>query len=822
MDLDQKKLTRKEWESIELPIPQDEKEVLKFLLSCCESKEYNRRESRITSVCRHLKLTSSCEIQQHLYTTFYEPKLKQLHPDKVFKTPKTKRFAVKNADKIRISLNSSLNGCYETVLLDLLSDLKEETKKYKAYYTLTVFLKLSVIDKNEMLCDVVQSILDEDSRQYEIENFFYFAQDIIEKNKQLLLCEDKSLYQHQKDIFEAFENDRFEEFNAAFLNDNELSHLNPKFALYVAPTGTGKTLTPIALSIRYRVIFVCAARHVGLSLARSAIAMNRKIAFAFGCKDTSDIRLHNASAVKFDTDFRSGSIRNIDHSIGSKVQMLICDLQSYLYATLYMKAFNHVSNILTFWDEPTISLDVSSHTLHEIIHRNWTENSIPNMVLSSATLPEIDSIGAVIEDLDKKFPGVQVFSVVSHDFKKSIPIIDPRGFVEMPHYLFENYEDIHRMAERCEKRLSVLRYIDFQEIIEFVRLAESCNFIYPSMTIKQQFVSVSDVCVESIKLHYLQVLKSGIKQGCWGSLYLKSKSARQPRFSTATATGTTDAWGVFLSTKDSHTLTDGATLFLTADVQKIASFLIQQSNIPSRVIESLYAAIESNNAAYKRMSEIEKKQTPDEIQPTTSGDQMKSKQKKTKVKDEDKVQLSGTQLRLKQDYDYVQSTLRRIELNEMYVPNKPSHLRRFVTQWSDPFSCDIDNATIEDIMALSSIEDNLKLLLLMGIGAFTKENYKNTEYLEIMKTLATNQKLYLVIADSDYIYGTNYQFCHAYLSKDLVLTQEKLLQCLGRVGRKNIQQNYSVRFRDAKYFKLLMEAATNRQEVMNMNRLFVL
>ena len=36
-----------------------------------------------------------------------------------------------------------------------------------------------------------------------------------------------------------------------------------------------------------------------------------------------------------------------------------------------------------------------------------------------------------------------------------------------------------------------------------------------------------------------------------------------------------------------------------------------------------------------------------------------------------------------------------------------------------------------------------------------------------MKKLAQNQKLYLIIASSDYIYGTNYQFCHGYLSKDL-------------------------------------------------------
>ena len=48
-------------------------------------------------------------------------------------------------------------------------------------------------------------------------------------------------------------------------------------------------------------------------------------------------------------------------------------------------------------------------------------------------------------------------------------------------------------------------------------------------------------------------------------------------------------------------------------------------------------------------------------------------------------------------------------------------------------------------------------LLLMGIGVFIHEN---KEYMDIMKKLAEEQKLYLIIASSDYIYGTNYQFCH--------------------------------------------------------------
>jgi hypothetical protein len=121
---------------------------------------------------------------------------------------------------------------------------------------------------------------------------------------------------------------------------------------------------------------------------------------------------------------------------------------------------------------------------------------------------------------------------------------------------------------------------------------------------------------------------------------------------------------------------------------------------------------------------------------------------------------------------------------------------------------------------LTDVDDSWKILLLLGIGVFTE--HKSSAYTEIMKRLADTQKLYLIIADSDYVYGTNYQFCHGYLSKDLSLTQEKIIQALGRIGRNNIQQEYSARFRDDAHIKLLFQQieSINKPEVINMNILF--
>ena len=91
-----------------------------------------------------------------------------------------------------------------------------------------------------------------------------------------------------------------------------------------------------------------------------------------------------------------------------------------------------------------------------------------------------------------------------------------------------------------------------------------------------------------------------------------------------------------------------------------------------------------------------------------------------------------------------------------------------------------------------------------------------------MKKLAQMQKLYLIIASSDYIYGTNYQFCHGYIGKDIIrnMTQEKAIQAFGRIGRQNAQQDYSIRIRDNILLDKVFQKQTDKREVVNMNRLF--
>jgi hypothetical protein len=306
---------------------------------------------------------------------------------------------------------------------------------------------------------------------------------------------------------------------------------------------------------------------------------------------------------------------------------------------------------------------------------------------------------------------------------------------------------------------------------------------------------------------------------------------------TNTNTDPPGSCGVYVTTKDSYTLTDGPTIFLANDLQKIAKFCIQQANIPAIVMKDIMEKIEYNNQLNTRIDEIEKELEFEETKLASKmggGSSDNSKEaKKLQGKKEGKRKATiankviekssdGNLVKLREEIATLKTMAKNASLDDMFIPNRLTHL----SKWSqglntdNAFTSDVDEDIIISIMLLKDVDDSWKILLLLGIGVFTE--HKSIAYTEIMKKLADQQKLYLIIADSDYIYGTNYQFCHGYLSKDLGLTQEKIIQALGRIGRNNIQQEYSARFRDDTQIITLFTRfqSEDKPEVINMNKLF--
>ena len=269
---------------------------------------------------------------------------------------------------------------------------------------------------------------------------------------------------------------------------------------------------------------------------------------------------------------------------------------------------------------------------------------------------------------------------------------------------------------------------------------------------------------------------------------------------------------VYVSTKDAHTLTDGPTIFLSADPNKIGVFCLQQAKIPQTVLKGIMAAIDYNAVVNNKIAALTK--TLEDLQ---AKDEAAGNDKKLGDVNRGSPEIKA----LRKEVDELRKCIRTVQLPDTYIPNMTEHLRRFAPDIdnSKVFRPKVTEDEVEKIMLIDDIEDHWKMLLMMGIGVFAQHN--SDRYMEIMKSLAMNQKLYLIIASTDFIYGTNYQFCHGYLSSDLEgMSQEKAIQAMGRVGRNKLQFDYSLRFRNDNILKSLFEHDAHKPEVANMARLF--
>jgi hypothetical protein len=856
MDLSQTKLTKVEWATTEIPVSENEKLILKLIIDGYQ--DVNIRKNTNQSIFQQMKIEFTPENEAFLYKKYFEKEITtMLTKNKkkqaiVFNIPNLVTKSPKKVDVLRIehmdkTLENKSSDIFEFVLLDFCKKLLQ-TESAFYLYTLLQIRKATIPYTNQYVLQFVDILIQKIGSQITIHEIIRQAYDFIEKNPFLLKYEDLTLFQHQKQLFSIMRSP------------------TPKLVLYTAPTGTGKTLSPLGISEQYRVVFICVARHVGLALAKSAISVGKRVAFAFGCETASDIRLHYFAASSYTVNKRSGAIAKVDNSIGDKVEIMICDVQSYLTAMHYMLAFNSETDIVTYWDEPTITMDYPDHELHQKIHENWKQNKISKMVLSCATLPKEFEIEDTIIDFRTKFEGAEIHTIESYDCKKSITILNKDGRAMLPHTIpdFSDYTRLMESIQFCESNKTLLRYFDLSEIIRYIEtIHREPSPLSERYHIDSYFSEISEITMNSLKLYYLDTFKH-LDSKRWSSIHDNLIKSQAPKFcqpkqpnkpsivgggalrktqsvavetqssmissniqkipSTSTIQSSvskdtnSSGNGILLTTADAHTLTDGPTIFIAEDVEKIGKFYIQYSKIPSTVFDRIMDKIEKNNEVQKQL-DLQQQKLEDRMGANKGPSEDESKSSKKDRKDDRREEMDPEIRRLCQQIDMLRGQIQTVNLDAVYIPNSQTHQMLWAgTKIANAFAPNIEDSVVREIMELS-VENTMKILLLLGIGMFVQN--PNTAYMEIMKRLAYEQKLYLIIASSDYIYGTNYAFCHGFIGKDLTnMTQQKIIQAMGRVGRNKIQQEYTVRFRDDAIMMRLFTQPEENLEAINMRRLF--
>ena len=881
------KLSKTEWEKCEIPVCEEEKHILQMIVNGYSN--INITQNTNLSMCAYLKIENTPVNQTYLYVNYFQPRITRMITtgggvitDASSLNALKKDFCqfsidkkMKKIDILRLqNINKQLERDYdkiaqiafEFVLLDLCEKAMHGgstlSTRLQSVYSIVHLNTATILGVNTITRDFAKAIV-----QCYLQQIPTLSRDIvkhavtcIEKNPLLLKYENSKLYSHQKQLFHFF---------------REHPH-KPKLVLYQTPTGTGKTLSPLGLSCQYRIIYICASRHVALAFAKNAISIQKKIAFAFGCETEEDIRLHQYAAKKFMINKRTGGIGKIDNSCGENVEIMICDLSSYLIAMNYMMEFNLLSSLVLYWDEPTISLDHESHPLHSVIHNIWKLNEIPNIVLSSATLPNELEISSVLQSFLAKFnevDGGEYCVINSHDCRKTITILDKEQYAMLPHFYFDTYENVQLCVEHCLKNPTLLRYVDLKGIVYFLTQVEDVFESSSELQITQYFPSIESISIYSIKTYYLHIL-SRVTKTMWDTELLpiitrmklervcfwdiqeeeKDKYAKRIRSvemitpplpnttiqktislshcngkSTAgegmagglaktaasSSSSSSSSKNVLLTTVDAHTLTDGVTIFFAENVDKVGEYMLQTSHIPETILNGIESKIKQNEMIESKIRELSKT-----IEDKLGKDLLKER----KMEKQNEMGNGGNEIARMES---LQAQIHDIALDARYIPNTIQHQTIWWSATNIISNAYIPNIGIDvtkRILSLNQVSLQKKLLLLLGIGVFHNENENEEcgEYMEIIKELCDTQKLYLIIAQTDFIYGLNYQLCHEFFGKDVLtqMTQHKFIQACGRVGRGNIQQEYTIRIRDNTIFeKLFLPEAVNK-EAIKMNELF--
>ena len=772
MDFRQSKLSKNEWISIEKPVDIKEKNVLDMIVKGYFTPDYKIHLHHVISEV--VKLEHS-EKDYYIYIHILKEPI-----DKLIKTfklstiettvPKKK---LNGADTIRIqSYRKKQLDNIEYMILSMIEKFFDKKREYYFYNICVLYKKYTI---NKYLAKWIEAFIEKYNDTMSVITFLENTGKYIENNS-IFDYKPLELYEHQKQIYKCVKDS------------------SPKLIFYRAPTSSGKTLTPLGLCEENKVIFICASRHIGINLAKSAVNVGRKVGFAFGCSTTEDVRLHYFSVKTFITE---RGRKRPDHSDGANLEMLICDIQSYEIAMLYMLSFFEKSKIILFWDEPTISMNYETHELHKHIVNIWEFNQIENVILSSATLPNKEELEPMILKFKTKYDTSLVHYIETQDENTNITLLAADGNIIMPHDIFTQYEDFKTFVSKHAYTHS--KYLSIAECSEFILYIY--RNVFKNAIIDIAFQEINNSTIRDLYYKTCQKIKSSE----WEFIISSYKSYRKVnRFNL----------GDEITTKYSHTLTYGPTIYLCENLDKWINYFVENSGIHQSVFKELEKNIDFNNDIIDKV--VKKKKV---LEDRT----IKDEQNENKIKDQ---RFDPVTKQLIEEIEGLERSFKEIQLNPLYIPNTRPHYDKWANtkvkyEHSNVFTGDVDESCVRKIMNLS-IDTNYKILLLMGIGVFNanETEIKLDDYNDIMKELADQKKLVFMIAGSEYINGTNFQFDHGYLADDIInINQETIIQAIGRVGRKEKNKTFTFRFRDSSVIKSLF-VKDNHTESINLNKLF--
>jgi predicted RNA-binding protein Jag len=187
VDLYQKKLSKAEWDYMEIPESKDEIEILNLIKKGFSN--VNIKYNAAKSIIGILKTSITEEIMVYLFTKYFRKKVEEICEEYEYTgfdcdeiIGKNKNLKIKKIDEMRIENNNFQDNndkIYEFVLLEIIDKLIDfyEDKRanwYYYYYTLKFMKNNDIENLNTYVMKFVDNILEKYENEFKIKTFIRY------------------------------------------------------------------------------------------------------------------------------------------------------------------------------------------------------------------------------------------------------------------------------------------------------------------------------------------------------------------------------------------------------------------------------------------------------------------------------------------------------------------------------------------------------------------------------------------------------------------------------------------------------------------------
>ena len=231
----------------------------------------------------------------------------------------------------------------------------------------------------------------------------------------------------------------------------------------------------------------------------------------------------------------------------------------------------------------------------------------------------------------------------------------PHFLFEFKIFLFEKLKLKKLSARHIEKKETILRHIDVNEMIKFILYVNKHKYVSSQYLLENYFENFEDIEIISLKVYYLRLLT--LVKDKWDDIYNHFQEKNRKLYESV----------IKVTTNDAYSLTEGPTIFLTQDVKKTAMFYLRVSNIPEDELDKILEIMNENK--YGKLEEVEKAE-----------EQRKDKIGSEKLEKDHSKNLKSDEYKIYQAYlkRVAYFKIQSIELSSKYIPNSEAHIR----EWS--------------------------------------------------------------------------------------------------------------------------------------------